>query len=143
MIVYMDTSSLVKLYIEEEYSRDVRIWAEEAEIIATSRIAYPEILSALNRRFRKGDISRRVLNVLIDGFTREWNDFVIIDFDEIEAGRLASKYALRGLDAIHLSSLKILSSANKNLDLCFTSFDKRLNEAVSKEGFRVLSARGV
>jgi len=76
---------------------------------------------------------------VIDEFTRQWNDFAVIEFDEIEAGRLANKYGLRGLDAIHLSSLKILKTAHKNINLSFSSFDKKLNEAATKEGFKVLS----
>lgn len=139
MILYLDTSSLVKLYIEEKHSDNVRKWAEEAEILATCRIAYPEMISALSRRFREGDISKRDLKIVIDEFTRQWHDFAIIEFDEIEAGRLANKYGLRGLDAIHLSSLKILKTAHKNINLSFSSFDKKLNEAATKEGFKVLS----
>jgi predicted nucleic acid-binding protein len=37
MILYLDTSSLVKLYIEEIYSERVREWADDAEILATCR----------------------------------------------------------------------------------------------------------
>ena len=37
MILYLDTSSLVKLYVEEKYSDDVRQWVEEAEIIEIIR----------------------------------------------------------------------------------------------------------
>ncbi|MEK7307168.1 MAG: type II toxin-antitoxin system VapC family toxin, partial [Nitrospirota bacterium] len=96
MILYLDTSSIVKLYIEETGSDAVRRWAGEAEVLATCRIAYPELISALNRRLRSGDISKKEFRLLIDGFSKEWADFAIIDFDEIEAGRLAEKYGLRG-----------------------------------------------
>jgi predicted nucleic acid-binding protein len=93
---------------------------------------------ALSRRFREGDISKKDLKILIDGFTRDWNDFVVIDFDEIEAGRLANRYGLRGLDAIHLSALKVLKTAHENIVLYFSPFDKKLNEATVREGLRVL-----
>jgi len=42
MILYLDTSSLAKLYLDEPYSDFVREWAESADIVATSRIAYPD-----------------------------------------------------------------------------------------------------
>ena len=42
MIIYLDTSSLVKLYVEEAYSESVREWTAEAEVIATCRVAHPE-----------------------------------------------------------------------------------------------------
>ncbi|MEK7870800.1 MAG: type II toxin-antitoxin system VapC family toxin, partial [Nitrospirota bacterium] len=54
LILYLDTSSIVKLYIEEAGSDAVRRWAGEAEVLATCRIAYPELISALNRRLRGG-----------------------------------------------------------------------------------------
>ncbi len=42
MILYLDTSALVKLYLEEAYSDQVIKQATGAEINATSRIAYVE-----------------------------------------------------------------------------------------------------
>jgi predicted nucleic acid-binding protein len=54
MILYLDTSSLVKLYLDEVYSEAVHRWAQEAEVLATSRVAYPETLAALARRWREG-----------------------------------------------------------------------------------------
>jgi len=53
LILYLDASSLVKLYVEEAYSNTVRDWAEEAEIIATCRVAYPETISASFSSFDK------------------------------------------------------------------------------------------
>lgn len=44
MILYLDTSSLVKLYIAEAHSELVQDWVGEAEAVATSRVAYPEAL---------------------------------------------------------------------------------------------------
>jgi predicted nucleic acid-binding protein len=44
LILYLDTSSLVKLYIQEAYSHTVREWVEEAEIIAACRVAFPETI---------------------------------------------------------------------------------------------------
>ncbi len=139
MILYLDTSSIVKLYIEEAGTEAVRRWAGEAEVLATCRIAYPELISALNRRLRGGDISRKEFRLLIDGFLKDWADFAIIDFDEIEAGRLAEKYGLRGFDAIHLSALKLLKDRDNHISLAFSSFDKELNRAAASDGFTVLT----
>lgn len=139
MILYFDTSSIVKLYIEEAGTDAVRRWAGEAEVLATCRIAYPELISALNRRLRGGDISKKEFRLLIDGFSKEWADFAIIDFDEIEAGHLAEKYGLRGFDAIHLSALRLLKDRDNHISLAFSSFDKELNRAAASDGFTVLT----
>ena len=42
MICYLDTSALVKLYVCEEGTDLVRRQVNEASIIATAKVAYPE-----------------------------------------------------------------------------------------------------
>lgn len=139
MITYLDTSSLVKLYVEETHSETVRRWGEEAEILATCRIAYPEMISALNRRLRQGDISKREYSLLTAKFFKEWHDFVVLDFSEVEAGNLIDKYGLRGFDAVHLSAAKLLKGKQDNITVSFSSFDEKLNKAALSEGFTILS----
>ncbi len=72
MIVYLDTSSLVKLYVREAHTALVKKWVEEAEIVATCRIAYPETMSAISRRFRQGDLTEKQYDSLIAKFSNEW-----------------------------------------------------------------------
>ncbi len=138
MILYLDASSLVKLYVTEAHSGLARSWALEAEILATCRVAYPEMISVLNRRFRTGDLSRGEYDLLIKAFTSDWRHFAVIDFDEIVAGRLASIYGLRGFDAVHLSAAKRLSSAAGTPSMAFSSFDDNLNAAARAEKLTVL-----
>ena len=139
MILYLDTSSLVKLYVQEAHTSLVKKWVEEAEIVATCRIAYPETMSAISRRFRQGDLSEKEYNLLITKFSNEWGRFVAVDFDELEAGRLVNLYGLRGFDAVHLSAAKLLKINENNISLTFSSFDEKLNDAASTEGFTILS----
>lgn len=139
MILYLDTSSLVKLYVEEEFSGMVREWVREAESVATCRVAYPEAISAFNRRFNSGDLSEGDYKLMFKKFSQEWNKLVVLDFDELEAGRLIIKHGLRGFDAVHLSAAKLLKS-DGNISLSFSSFDKKLNDAASIEGLAVLPA---
>ncbi len=138
MILYLDTSSLVKLYVTEAHSALVRSWADEAEIIATCRVAYPEMIAALNRRLRTGDLSRVDYDRLTKTFASEWRHFAAVDFDEIAAGRLAEKYGLRGFDAVHLSACKLLSSVEGTPSVAFSSFDEKLNAAATGEKLTVL-----
>lgn len=56
MILFLNTSALVKLYVEGAHSVTVREWVDEAEVVATCRVAYPEAVSALSRRMRAGDL---------------------------------------------------------------------------------------
>jgi len=137
LILYLDTSSLVKLYVEEAHAVTVRKWVEKAELIATCRVALPEAISAFHRRFRNGDFSKPDYENLIAGFTEDWRKYVVLDFDELEAGLLVGKYGLRGFDAVHLSSAKMMRQ-DANLALFFSSFDEKLNKAAAAEGFQVL-----
>ena len=137
MILYLDTSSLVKLYVEEVHADRVKEWVDEAEMVGTCRVAFPETISALDRRFRTGDLSKHDYEMLIDAFTEDWKSFVVLDFNEIESGRLVKKYGLRGFDAVHLSSA-ILLKGESDLTLTFSSFDEKLNRAATAEGLEVL-----
>lgn len=139
MILYLDTSSIVKLYVKEAHSSNVRKWVKEAEIVASCRIAYPETISALNRRLRQGDLSGREYDLLVSKFSEEWTNFAAIDFDELEAERFISLYGLRSFDAVHLSAAKLLKADSNNISISFSSFDDKLNIAASKEGLAVLT----
>ena len=46
--------------------------------------------------------------MLIAAFSEDWRSFVVLDFNEMESGRLVKKYGLRGFDAVHLSSAIML-----------------------------------
>ena len=52
MTVYLDTSSLVKLYVAEPESESVRRLVENADIVATAAIAYAEARAAGKAKVR-------------------------------------------------------------------------------------------
>jgi uncharacterized protein len=141
LILYLDTSSIVKLYLAEAHSGDVRGWSEEAEIVATCRVAYPEMVSALTRRCRGGDLSKTDYELLLKTFTAEWTHFAVVDFDEIAAGRLAETHGLRGFDAVHLATAKQLKSSQSHISVAFSSFDADLNKAAVAEKLTVLQPK--
>lgn len=138
MILYLDTSSLVKLYVDELHAEQVREWVAAAEIVAISRLAYPETLSAFTRRHRSGDFTTTEFATLAEAFTSEWHTFAALDFDEIAAGEMASKHGLRAFDAVHLASALLLASGQETISLAFSSFDEQLNHAAAAEGLTVL-----
>ena len=55
MKLYLDTSALVKLYVEEEGSATVREAIARAETVATTVIVYVEACAAFARRRREDD----------------------------------------------------------------------------------------
>ena len=53
MILYLDTSALVKLYVRERGSAQVRAHVNNADVIATSVVAYAEARAAFARLRRE------------------------------------------------------------------------------------------
>jgi predicted nucleic acid-binding protein len=143
MILYLDTSSLVKLYLEEAYSEAVHHWAQEAEILATSRVAYPETLAALSRRWREGDLDEAAFQRVVDTFKAQWLAFAALDLNEMVAGALAITHALRGFDAVHLAAALDLRREVVDTPVAFTAFDSRLTQAARAEGFQVLDTEAI
>ena len=57
MVVYLDTSAPLKLYVEEEGRELVREAVGAAEVAATSTVAYAEARVGLARRLREEDFT--------------------------------------------------------------------------------------
>ena len=138
MILYLDTSSLVKLYVEETHSDLVQNWAGAAEALATSRVAYPEALSAFSRRFHKGDLTDEEMDLACESLRSEWPAFVLLPVDERQAGRFVLDHLLRGFDAVHLAAAQDLAQRFPSEDIIFSSFDSALLKAARSEGLSTL-----
>lgn len=139
MILYLGTSSLVKLYVEEKYSDVVREWVKEAEIVATCRVAYTEMISALELRFKQNDLTKSEYDLIVKRFSQDWLNFAIVDFDEREAGLFLKKYGLTRFDAIHLSAARLIKKEHHDISLSFSSADENLCKAAAAEGLKVLT----
>ncbi len=152
MILYLGSSSLIKLYIEEAHSETIADWVRVSEIVATCRVAYTEIISALNIRLRKGDLSKENYDKTLEKFNEDWQFIAKIDFDDFEAGNLIKKYGLTRFGALHLSAAKLILNASKEFSntqstnngnsgviLFFSSIDDDLCKAATVEGLKVLS----
>ncbi len=138
MILYLDTSALVKLFLEEAHSAEVRTAARLSGICATSRIAYVEFLSALARREREG-LEAKVALGIRDTFEAKWPDLMMVEVSRtltVRASGLARAHALRAYDAVHLACAKEIQETAP--DMVFACFDGRLNQAALDQGMRVL-----
>jgi uncharacterized protein len=130
--LYLDTSSLVKLYVDEVDSDDVRQLVEQAAVIATSVVAYAEARAALARLRRSGELTTAKAATAKRQFESDWPSYVALDVSAAlarEAGEFAEQYALRGFDAIHLASFAHVARLASARDTHFSSFDERLNKA--------------
>lgn len=137
MVVFLDTSSLVKLYIEEAGSAEVHRLVGAAEAVAVSRIAYAEARATFARRAGEGVVSTATLSQIRKALDEDWPSFVRLECDELQAGQLAEKHLLRGMDALHLAAAVEVNRGTPDRQLIFSCFDHRLRSAALAEGLRV------
>ena len=140
MILFCDTSALVKLYIQEASSDEVCAQAEAAQGVAVVRIAWAEAMSALARRVRENPSDTDAIETVRTQFRTDWGAFLIVEVtqDLVEqAGEFADTFALRGYDSVQLAAAQQLHQAIDG-DLCFACFDTRLRKAAKILGMQTL-----
>ena len=139
MILYLDTSALVKLYVREAGSGEVKKLARESAALATSIVAYAEVRAAFARLMREGVTVEKRHRERLKQFNADWESFMRIELGHAvarTAGELAEAYALRGFDAIHLASALWLNDTSGG-QLQFSAFDARLRAAAERAGLPV------
>ena len=132
---YLDSSALIKRFVEEKGSERVRKIVEEEGPVATAKIAYAEIHSGLARKKREGHLSSDRYALICRQVELDWDAYVRMDLtDEVLslARALIQRHPLRGFDAIHLASALILK-ANTGEQVTFTGADMRQLQAAVKE----------
>jgi len=134
--LYLDSSSLVKLYVEEPGSDEVHRLVQEADVVSTSAIAYAEVRATFARRRRERLMSPADCSTAIRQFELDWTRFASIPVgmdSALAAGRLADEHGVRALDAVHLSAFKeVLAHADGEVH--FSCADERLVKAAKKLG---------
>jgi len=142
VILYLDTSALVKLLIEEDGTAATGTWLDQAEQVASSVVTYAEACAALNRNDRQRGTAPSRLNARLAALDEFWQEVLGIPVAERPAGRLAIAHGLRGTDAVQLAAAmtlreRVLTDAS-DAEVAFAAFDRRLLEAAEREGFVTL-----
>ena len=143
MRLYLDTSALLKLYVDEQESEFVRQAAEGARFIATSVLAYVEARAALVRRRHQGDLSPIDYRRLVRDFEADWSRYLTVEVSASilrESARLSEVHRLRAYDAIHLASASTVHGHVVEPFL-FGCWDHDLERAARREGFELLRGR--
>jgi predicted nucleic acid-binding protein len=133
--LYLDTSDLVKLYIDEPGADSVRRTVSEASAVATSGLAYPETRATFARRRQEKLLTPAEHRAVVRQFDADWGRFIVMPLgrdDCEEAGRLADAHALRGADAVHLAAFAALLGRCEDDDVRFFSSDARLTRAARR-----------
>lgn len=133
-MIYLDTSALVKLYVKEAFSEEVR-GAVTGKPVRTVSIAFVETLSAFARKAELDDQER--LSVTRE-FLKSWHRFRALSTDDVieTAGILTRAHRLRAFDALHLAAAMELGAPSA---IRFAVYDRDLARAARDEGFQLLT----
>lgn len=109
-IYFLDSSALIKRYVTETGSAWLTKLIEPARgnRIYVARITAVEVVSAIKRRERSGNLNATDANASLTRFRREIvNNYLSVDISAkllARAMNLAEDHALRGYDAVQLAA---------------------------------------
>ncbi len=141
-VYYLDTSAVVKRYVNEAGSDWVRaLGTKPSPLMLSSRLLIVEIASALTRRLREKAITPSVFRESLSLFDDDCKfEYQLLDVtrDIINIARsLVSRHPLRSYDAIHLASALYVAAFFRQTALpapIFLAADERLLHAALAEG---------
>jgi len=134
--LHLDSSDMVKLFLQESDSAATKRLAGAADELASSRIAYAGVRSAFARKQRDGYLSPEDHRKANSSLAIAWKDYIVVEVTQriVElAGDLCGTHSLRGMDAIHLASAKLLAQES-GVTVRISTSDPRLREAAVAEG---------
>jgi uncharacterized protein len=140
-VIYADSSALVKRYVREDGSARLEEALSSSDIVATSKLAFPELLSAFSRKRRSRELSEKSFRGAVRRLEDDWKDLLVVDFhDDLLPliKLLIEKYALRGADSVHLSSALWLSESSR-MSVVFSASDVQLLKAAQAEKFDIFN----
>lgn len=140
MILYLDTSALVKLYFSEAGSEVVRRAVVASGGNATSIVAYVETLSAFSRKLRMKELSEQAFRRHKSEFAHDWEYLTKLICDATVCSRgaeLVEHFPLKAYDAVHLASADLLRQTAASA-VTFACFDATLCRVAASLGFALL-----
>jgi predicted nucleic acid-binding protein len=140
VFLHLDTSALIKLYIQEAGSKETQKTRGEGRCARASIVAYAETQSAFARLLREGISTPKRHEARSRQFNVDWESWLRVELGHSiarTAGELAEVYALRSFDAIHLASAHWLNDTSGG-SLRFAVFDARRHAAAERAGLVVV-----
>ena len=141
MILFCDTSALVKLYVREEATDTMVEQAAASEVVAVCRISWVETMSALARRSREQPADALAIAQARKRVVADWPHYLTVEVTQqlVElAGEYADAFALRAYDSVQLAAAQ---TVNQELpgEVSFACYDERLLKAARVLGIAAVS----
>jgi predicted nucleic acid-binding protein len=138
LILFLDTSALVKIYIAEPGSERMRKAVAREEPRVASVLAFAEIHATFARRRREELLLDTELKQIRLVFDSDWEKLTQIPVGDAVltlVPGLCERHPLRGADAIHLASALLLRE--EGLEVLFACSDRPLLGAAATEGLAI------
>ncbi len=136
MIRFLDTSALVKRYIEERGSERVgALFRRDRPTVV--RIAYAELAAAMARLWRNGRITEEAMHSALRRIDEDFETMSVVEVRREVVRRvpaLVMRQPLRGDDAVQLAAALAVQDRGATVD--FWTADMRLAEAAQRESLR-------
>lgn len=132
MSLYLDSSALLKRYIDEPDSSRYDAILDSDTVWLTCRLTWVEVWRNLGRRLAGPDAS-----VARDAFRADWQRLAVVEIDAVlaeDAGRVADLTGSRSLDALHLAALERVGPSG----IALVTADLRQAQAARTLGWTVL-----
>ncbi len=134
MITYFDTSTLIKLIIDEDGSDQAEVLWGTADAIASARLIVVESRAVLAAAHRSKRLSSKQFVAAKAALADLVEDLHLVEVSKElidDAVELAEREALRGYDAVHLAAALLVGAT------VLTSADVALCAAASRQGLHV------
>ena len=137
MIYFLDTSALVKAYVREHGTEEVRKLFRRP--LAISMLSVVEVRSGLRRREREGALSPAHVDAILSAIKVDFAEMWAVEARKgvlESAAELLDRHPLRAYDAVQLASATAIQRRAKAVT--FVCADAALNQAATAEGLRTL-----
>lgn len=134
MSIYVDSSALLKLYVEEDESDAAEAILGASRDWTTGRHTYVEVRRNLARL-----LDGRDLAAARSAFGADWESIDVVELsDEVceAAAAIAERTSVRSLDALHLGAAQVVGGGTMPI----VTFDTRQAEAARALGWPVFGA---
>lgn len=139
MLIYFDTSALLKCYVNEPGALETRQLAAQAAQIGIVAVGKAEAAAALSKAQRMGKLPPDAVESVWRAVCRDWSALVCLQINDALVNRaadLALLHGLRGYDALHLAGALIWQEALRE-PVWLATFDRQLWRAARDLGLPV------
>ena len=105
--LYLDTSALVKLYINEPNREQVMHAVKNAKVVASHKIGFVEVHATFARLQRENRSTLKDLQITKDSFSNDWKDYMQISISDSllqQAADFTEAFSSRAFDSVHLAA---------------------------------------